>query len=196
MNLPDAHPLQWPDGWERTPLHDRKKSRYRVTPSTAMHNLRESVRKLGGDGVIMSSNLEVGVCGVARVGKGMVFPDPGVAIHWARNGKVEVMACDRWRTPWENMQAIHRAIEGLRSMERAGATQIVERAFHAFTLPAPTSWRSVLGIEEGFTPGKLYLHRHMRVMLLRAHPDRGGSEEGFKLIEKAGAEARKELGYD
>jgi hypothetical protein len=196
MNLPDAYPLQWPDGWERTPMHERKKSRYSVTPSTAMQNLRDSVRKLGGDAAIMSSNLDVGVRGVARVGNPTLLADPGVAIHWARNGKVEVMACDHWRTPWENMQAIHKAIEGLRAMERAGATQIVERAFHAFVLPKPETWRDVLGIEEGFCPSKKYLHRTVREALLVAHPDRRGNEADFKRIEKAGAEARKELGYE
>ena len=95
MNLPDAHPLQWPDGWERTPMHERKPSRYRVTPSTAMYNLKESVRKLGGDGVIMSSNLEVGVRGVARVSNPTLLADPGVAIHWVRGGKMAEMCGPR-----------------------------------------------------------------------------------------------------
>jgi hypothetical protein len=121
--------------------------------------------------------------------------DPGVAVYWVRNGRQEVMACDRWLETWENMRAVYHAIEGLRAMERAGATQIMERAFTAFQLPAPAAdWRSVLGVEVGMTPSADYLRKLFRDLAAAHHPDRGGSEEEFKRVQGAFREAMEEIG--
>jgi hypothetical protein len=194
-HISDTFPLQWPDGWERTPQDDRRKSRYSVTPAQARKGLIASVKRLGGEASILSSNLPVGSRGATYM-TALRPQDPGVAVHWVRNGKQEAMACDKWLQPWENMHAIHKAIEGLRAMERAGATQIMERAFQAFQLPkeTPTGWREVLDVEPGFNPSKDYIKRITRELLRKLHPDMGGDEEAFKRVQKASAEALKELG--
>ena len=199
MIFPDIEPLNWPDGWKRTPSHRRKRSRYSTSPSQARSNLIESVRLLGGEGICLSSNLAVG----RRDGRARMSDrapeDPGVAISWVRGGRQEVMACDRWNDPWENMQALHHAIEGLRSMERSGATQVVEQAFQAFRLPAgsgaATGWRDVLKIERGLEVNLEYVRRLARVLMAKYHPDKAdGDEERFKQVAQAVVEAQRELG--
>jgi hypothetical protein len=198
MNFPDAYPLNWPESWKRTPPQRRKRSRYHTAPAQARSNLLGAVRLLGGDGVCLSSDLPVGRNGQTKV---LEKPpeDPGVAITWVRNGRIEVMACDRWQNPWENMQALYHAIEGLRSMERSGATQVVEQAFQAFRLPVGNGgakgWRDALGVERGLEVNLEYVRRLARVLMAKYHPDKAdGDEERFKQVAQAVVEAQRELG--
>lgn len=193
--LPDTFPLQWPDGWSRTPSHKRRPSGYKVGETRARDEMYASIWRLGGRIPIVSSNLQTRLDGIPYV-KQSVPDDPGVAVYWVRDGKQEVMACDRWKRPWENMRAIYHAIEGLRAMERAGATQIMERAFQAFRLPAggARGWRTTLGIEPGMEPSVEYVKRVAREKMRRAHPDvSGGNEEIFREIERALSDALQEL---
>ncbi len=195
MSLPDAYPLQWPGGWSRTSSHKRSYSDYKVGETRARDEMYAAIRRLGGKVPLVSSNMRVRLDGMPYA-KQLVPEDPGVAVYWVRQGKQEVMACDRWLRPWENMRAIYHAIEGLRSMERAGATQIMERAFQAFQLPETTtkSWRNILGIESGMTPSEAYIRRIAREKMVKLHPDKpGGSDEAFKDVEAALREALKEL---
>lgn len=196
MNFPDAYPLNWPESWKRTPPQRRKRSRYHTAPAQARSNLLGAVRLLGGDGVCLSSDLPVGRNGQTKV---LEKPpeDPGVAITWVRNGRIEVMACDRWQNPWENMQALYHAIEGLRSMERSGATQVVEQAFQAFRLPVggALGWRDVLGVEREMRVSPDYVRRLARSLMAKYHPDNQetGDEEQFKQVQSAVNQALKEL---
>ncbi len=197
MGLPDAFPLQWPDGWSRIERHMRDKSRYKVTSRVARDTMLRSIAKLGGVMPIVSSNLQQRADGLPYANQ-PIPQDSGVAVYWVRGGKQEVMACDRWIHPWENMRAIYHAVEGLRSMERAGASQIMERAFQAFQLPegSPThclSWRSVLGVEEGFLPSPAYIRRITRELLAKNHPDKGGDEAEFKRVQRASEQALQEV---
>lgn len=191
-----AYPLQWPQGWARTPANKRERSRYRVSNATICNDLLEAVRLLGGAVPIISSNMPVRLDGLPYVNTVSV-PDPGVAVYWVREGQQEVMACDRWVTPWENMRAISHAIEALRAMERAGATQILNRAFEAFQLPSggpsvgKRHWREVL--DYGSDPLDTGLIRaRFKALALKLHPDVGGDVERFKELEAAYREAMKE----
>jgi hypothetical protein len=193
ITLPDAYPLQWPDGWARTPADKRDYSKYKVSEGRARDEMFDAIRKLGGEVPLISSNLRVRLDGLPYASQ-VIPEDPGVAVYWVRGGRQEVMACDRWRRPWENMRAIYHAIEGLRAMERAGATQIMERAFSAFQLPAPAGWREALGVEPGMTPSADYLRKLWKAQAAKHHPDAGGSEEEFKRVQKAYQEACEEIG--
>jgi hypothetical protein len=186
----EAYPLQWPEGWSRTPADQRKNSAYKVTPGKALRDLLTSVIKLGGVLPIVSSNLPVRRDGFPYTNVAQPT-DPGVAVYWVRGGRQEVMACDRWNRSWENMRAIYHGIEGLRAMERAGATQIMERAFQAFALPSgKKTWRQVLDIEPNYTPSAEMLKKSARALMAKYHPDRtDGDEEKFKEVQRALAEA-------
>ena len=59
----EAYPLQWPDGWPRTPAHQRESdnrfggSGKRVTMGRAVVQLMDELRRLGADDIIVSSNI-------------------------------------------------------------------------------------------------------------------------------------------
>jgi hypothetical protein len=186
-SLPDAYPLQWPDGWPRTKFP--RDSRYKRNPESYIRNeLLDSIRKLGGTLPIISSNVEVRLDGLPYANRRLP-EDGGIAVYWVRDGKQEVMACDRWKRPWENMRAVYHAIEGLRSMERAGATQIMERAFQAFQLPTGSSkrsWQELLGddIHDADDARAAFRERAKHL-----HPDQGGDIEKFQELEQAYREA-------
>jgi hypothetical protein len=153
--------------------------------------LLAAVRRLCGRVAIISTNVPLKRNGLPYA-DGRVLEDPGIAVYWVRDGRQEVMACDRWLSPRENMQAIYHAIEGLRSMERAGATQIMERAFQAFQLPAngvKTSWRTILG--DAATREEAT--KMFRQKALKLHPDVGGDVEAFRELEAAYRAAHAEL---
>jgi len=182
-SLPDAFPLQWPAGWPRTNAGQRRDSRYHVSETKARDELLAAVHRLGGRVAIISTNLPTRRDGIPYVGHSA--DDPGVAVYWVRGVRQEVMACDRWRKPWENMRAIFHAVEGLLAMERAGATQIMERAFSAFQLPAggaPAPWREILGYD---VHTREDASKAFKALALKLHPDAGGDIEKFKEAEAA-----------
>lgn len=195
MSTAQSYPLKWPDGWERT--RNRHSARYKVTVDRAYEDLVASLQKLGAlsGSIIISSNVPPrNAFGTPR-NDGAQVGDTGVAIYWQTRAHGErVMACDRWDTVKDNIRAIGLAVEGLRAMERAGASQIMERAFTAFgSLPASANaaparpWWDVLG----FTHSTLsvlsaaVVDARYRELARAAHPDHGGSAEGFAELGRA-----------
>lgn len=174
----DAFPLQWPDGWPRT--KHRHDAPYKVQLGQARHELLASVRLLGAREVVISSNVPVRTDGLPYAGTPERIADPGVAVYWTTGkGEPKVMACDRWLRPRENVRAIGLAIDGLRAIQRAGATQILDRAYTAFAaLPVAAgatvlrSWREVLGLAGVFT--REQLEARFRELAKTAHPDLAG----------------------
>jgi hypothetical protein len=95
------------------------------------------------------------------------------------------------------------AIDGLRAIDRAGATQILERAFTAFGAlpPAPDvapkrPWWEALGLpKEALSFATLAMvEAQYRELAAKAHPDRGGSPAALVELNQAREEARQHFG--
>lgn len=109
------------------------------------------------------------------------------------------MACDRWLEVHENIRAIGLAVEGLRAIDRAGASQILERAYTAFgALPAAESapilrpWWEVLGFPENAL-GALSLavvDARYREIAAKVHPDKTGDDVALRELNAAREAAR------
>ena len=194
----NAYPLSWPVDWPRTKW--RRQAAYKVTFTKARDDLMRSLRLFGLDQrhIVLSTNVALRVDGLPLAG--LAQPqDPGVAVYWMRKQKPEMLACDHWTKVEHNMRALWHAVEALRSLERCGASQVLERAFLGFAaLPAANRvkpWREVL-FSAPFPP-------HYTVELVDAayrelakihHPDRGGSHDRMTEINQARAQALEELG--
>lgn len=202
-----AFPLQWPEGWPRTPVSRRHRNyAYKVTPDRALSDLIDSLRKLGivRGSVVVSTNVPTRRDGLPYA-DARVPEDSGVAVYWASNAHGErVIACDRWQLVHENIRAIGLAVDGLRMIDRAGASQILQRAFSAFgALPASPEaaprarpWWDVLELPESAINAfsiPVVVARY-RELAAKAHPDKGGSEAAMVELNAALEQARAHYG--
>lgn len=198
-----AYPLQWPEGWPRTPSYKRGQARYKVEINHAVDELHRSLGLLGAlsGSIVLSSNVPPrNALGTPR-NDGSTVSDPGVAVYWTTKAHGErVMACDRWSSVRENVRAIGLAVDGLRAIERAGATQILERAYSAFgALPASSTaatkrpWWEVLGVPQTALAAfdVTMLDARYRDLARKAHPDAGGSAEAMTELNQARDEMRQ-----
>src|SRR5687768_15025887 len=106
--MANAFPLQWPEGWARTPIETRRRAPYKVTPDRATADLIHSLKLLGAlhGSIVVSTNIPVRRDGLPYSS----FREPddqGVAVYWGTQSHGErVMACDRWLRVHENIRAI------------------------------------------------------------------------------------------
>lgn len=184
----EAYPLAWPDGWPRRDSSRRTGSRYEVSFLRARDELARQLKLAGARHPVISTNVPLRRDGLPLAN--MAEPkDPGVAVYWDdRKGKARVIACDCWRTVRENLRAVGLTIEALRTIERTGASELLERAYSGFArLPAAPDCWSVLGLSKG-TPTERVSDRY-RELARQHHPDRGGNAETMSRINAAYQEA-------
>lgn len=188
----EACPLTWPEGWPRRPDHRRESSRYEVTFLKARDHLVRQIELAGGRHVVISTNVPLRRDGLPLAN--MSEPkDPGVAAYWTdRKNKPRVIACDHWRKVRDNLRAVGLTVEALRSIERAGATELLERAFSGFAaLPPPADHWGILGLERGASRSAVTQRYHE--LAGRNHPDKGGSNEQMARINAAYRQAIQEV---
>lgn len=193
---PQAFPLAWPVGWERT-KRARREPPYRVSLAAATHDLMSELKMAGARYVTISTNVPLRRDGLPRSDHEPT--DPGAAVYWlSRDGKPMVMACDCWCRVRGNVRALGMAVAALRAIERSGASQLLERAYSGFAaLPANAQqrgWREVLGFAPHDHVTKELLHLVRRSWVAKVHPDAGGSHEQMAEINRAYDQALRELG--
>lgn len=204
--MTDQYPLKWPDGWPRTPTHQRKKDRYQVEVHHAVDELHRSLKLLGAmrGSVVISSNVPPrNALGTPR-NDGTQVSDPGVSVWWSQAGQQRVVACDCWNSVRANIRAIGLAIDGLRAIDRAGASQILNKTFEAFgalpgavaAAPPVRPWWDVLGIKHDLVDALSLpmVEARYRELAATAHADRGGSDAAMVELNRAIGEARAYYG--
>lgn len=179
----EAYPLAWPLGRPRAKYRDN--SNFRVTPGKAYADVRNEVARLGGTGLIISTNVPLRRDGMPMA-NGRPNGDPGVAVYFTYKKKPMCFACDRWWKVEDNARAIAKTIEALRGIERWGTGNMVEQAFTGFiALPAPESWWQVLGLSGPNVPRDEIEQTHRR-LAMQYHPDReGGDTDKMARINRA-----------
>jgi hypothetical protein len=199
----EAYPLQWPDGWPRTPDYQVKDGKYNFrrvghytgnqfwTFGAARDALLDEVRKLGGRNVVLSSNFRVGRDGIAIEGKSRPR-DQGVAVYFTVDGTPYAMARDSYVRAEENMRSLALAIDAMRQLERHGGSTMLRRAFAGFVAIAPpTSCWEILGIKPGASEAEI--QAAYRKAAREAHPDAGGSDERMSEVNRARDEALRQV---
>jgi hypothetical protein len=207
-----AHPLQWPDGWQRTSARERTRGhqfkegggiynpdRRLVTFDSARRKLAAELDRLGARDAVLSTNIPLRIDGQPRATEANYrMDDPGVAIYFTLRGRQMVMACDRYDGPAANCRSLGLAIEAMRQLERHGGGAMMERAFAGFAaLPPPVKpqrpWRQVFGINGNIDRDTL--DRRYRALASLHHPDApGGSHEAMAELNAARDEAIREVG--
>lgn len=217
------YPLQWPDGWARTPAGERRHSKFgsragirvgytrSVSPYEAAKEVLAECKLLGAVNVVITSQLPTRHDGLPYSdGRS---DDPGIAVWMDHEGNERVFPCDCWHTPGENLRAIALSIAAMRGLGRWGMANIVTRAFSGFAALPPgedadapngapkprrkRAWRDVLG---GAWPREmstdeilLIAKARHRNLIKTAHPDHGGDPEIAAELNVALAEALAEF---
>jgi hypothetical protein len=200
----DGWPLYWPEGWTRTSSYQRERSRYEVNFVKARDEVLRQVKLMRGQDVVVSTNIPLRRDGLplANIAEPQ---DPGVAVYWNEikytSGRsvrtTRVLACDKWQKVRDNLRAVGLTLDALRAIERAGASQVLERAFTGLTaLPADAGkrpWRKVLGINTDHVSWDV-VEAAYKLLALQRHPDRGGTHDAMQELNRAREEARQEFG--
>ena len=202
--MPEAFPLQWPEGWNRA--RSRSRSPFKISDAAAMEKLLGELRRFAAAGIVISTNIALRRDGLPAVNQPLLS-DPGVAVYYStQKWKQQVLACDKWDRVHHNIYAIARTIECWRRIERDGASQILERSFSAFgALPAAASaaavkpWWEELHLKEAAIKGGhltlAMVEAQYRELAKQRHPDRnGGDDKPFKALGVAMDQARKHFG--
>lgn len=186
----EAYPLQWPPGWPRTKYPERARFGDH-SRGYAIGQVMDEIKRLGGQQIVISSNLELRNDGLPRASQ-RTPADQGVAVYFNLNGRSQCFPCDRWTTIEHNLWAIAKSIEALRGLERWGAKTMVDAAFRGFqALPAPDGspmigrppWNVILGVEPNSS--KEEIRRRYIELAKETHPDSGGSVSSFQAIKEA-----------
>lgn len=195
--MTEAFPLQWPEGWPRTPT-DRRERGWQfkkqgtngwrdklVSFADARDRLYEELRRLGAKLPIVSTNHPTDRYGIPTESKKRV-PDEGVAVYFKLHGGQMVMACDRFDNAAANMRSLGLAIEAMRQLERHGGGTMIERAFTGFVaLPAPKSPHEILGVRPDATATEI--DAAFREKAKAVHPDMSGEPGAMQELNAARA---------
>lgn len=148
--------------------------------------------------MIISTNVKTRLDGLPRSGEPKPA-DQGVAVYWQKGGKGEMkcMAVDRYTEVADNLAAIAATLEAMRSIERHGGAEILDRAFKGFgALPPPAAgqrdWWTVLELSREATADQIR-DAHRQLSRLH-HPDRGGNGANMAEINAARDAGLKEFG--
>lgn len=173
------YPLAWPAGLPRS--RGNEPGKFKATLPQAIENVEDSLRRFASD-----TGQKVSDVSVTSMKAGLTNAQPadkGVAVWFEWDGEQRCIAIDRYDTLAGNVQAIHHIIEARRTELRHGGLNIVRQTFKGFTaLPAPVSWREVLGFTPGEHVTEHQIELEFRELAKERHPDKPGGS-GAKMAE-------------
>lgn len=175
--MTEAYPLQWPEGWPRTPAVRRKSSPFKISMGRARDELLASLGLMGVKQIVLSTMIPVRNDGLPFA-RFATPKDPGVAVYFERAKIAQVIACDTYLTVEANVRALGLTVDALRGLSRWGASQLLDRAFTGFTALPPTpapkpmaDWWIVLGVSASARFDEIRQARN--VLAQKYHPDNG-----------------------
>jgi hypothetical protein len=177
----------------------------------ASWRILDELKKMGvdvNDGVIISSNVESRSDGIPRSDR-RAPTDPGVAVYWKNpeTRQQQCMAIDLYETVAGNLAAVAATLGAMRAIERHGGAQILKRAFEGFkALPSSTTpalsteqaaraiaWREngssddakITAAADMIVNDRDWARNAIRRAVLKTHPDVGGKQADFQLVQEA-----------
>lgn len=186
-------PLHWPAGQPR--CRSPKEADFKVEFARARDELLHGLKLLGARNTVLSSNIPLRHDGLPYAS----FAEPkdhGVAVYFDRKlsasashgeWKPFVIACDTYSKARWNTRAIGATVEALRSIQRHGATSMLEQAFAGFAaLPPKTSdeieWWTLFDLPKTATKEEIRV-RYLDLVQTH-HPDKGGDAAMMATINR------------
>jgi hypothetical protein len=205
----------WPATHQRTPASDRTAAQFRAELRNTYGLLALELARIG----VRSGKVELDIDPRQLKGNGgMPYAgyspkDPGVVLRFVRDGAEIVMPCDKFETWADNLRGIALTLFNLRALDRYGATASGQqyRGFTALpavttpTMNTETAARCVLKrSKKGETDtnvGKLlanpiYARDVVRLAMHNTHPEKGGNDADFALVNEAKRILQAHHGFD
>ena len=181
MTLSYTSPLNWPGA--RALNFSPRQSRFSGhNLSDCLSEIISELSRFGAESAELSADWSLGVSGKPLVDLRRGGP---VVLRYYRDGQdFEIPICE-YDSLLDNLWALAKVIEALRTMERHGGDAVTRMAESGFAaLPAPDrEWWDVLGVKPDDDP--IIVHAHYKVMAKATHPDVGGSEEAMAELNSA-----------
>ncbi len=192
----ESFPLYWPTDQLRRPPERRIWGTFKVGFGQALQDLLAELRLMGAKEVIVSTNVPLRLDGLPK-DPDREPKDPGVAVYFTHGARQLVIACDSYSKVRWNMRACGATVEALRTIQRHGATELLERAFTGFTALPPKGggdrpWWEVLGCARDTDPKDI--KAIYRRLAAQHHPDAGGDSETMSRLNRAFQQAEEDLG--
>jgi hypothetical protein len=189
--MTNSFPLKWPVGRPVTNQYNRKDAAFDTTMGRARDQLLHELKLLGARNVVISSN----VATYTRGGQEIMYADqsaakdePGVAVYYQWNNESYALACDRWKTVTDNLQALNKSVNAIRGLDRWGTGDMVKAAFQGFKeLPEPAlekPWWHVLGMPSAIKDAGLIRQYYTHKAKI-CHPDAGGTHAAMTELTAA-----------
>ncbi len=190
----EAFPLYWPAGYPRTKYP--QSARFDTSFANSRDAIIREIKLLGGKNPIISTNIPLKRDGLPYATYKQP-DDAGVSVYFTYEKEQVVFACDKWKQIHDNMQAIRKAIEAVRGLDRWGVSEMLKRAFSGFkALPEQaskneSSWWEILEVSP--TAGVDGIRSAWKSKIKIHHPDNGGTHEMFIVIQKAYEEGMSKI---
>jgi hypothetical protein len=181
----------WPAGTERTPVGERRVSKFKASLSETIDLLDSEMRLVGaqrGAVEIAISSRELSAVGVPFAG--YKAKDPAVILKYIdEQGVAITMPCDTFFTWQENLRAIALTVRNLRKCEDYGAVRRGQQFRGFAALPAVTT--SALSYEQAAKTA-------LRLALHNTHPEKtgNGSSNDFVLAQECKRVLQAKHGVD
>jgi hypothetical protein len=189
--------LDWPTGFDRTSKRERSKNRsYEVSLHDAIEDLADEMGRLDVDDWRLSTDLD-------HQSRNPNYPyanqpepeDPGVVVRWTMDGEQYAVACDAYSRARDNLRTVGLYIREKRKMEQRPVETGESEFANARLPPADDEDVIVAGNGHSEAPHEVLeverdaddevVKAAFRAKAKTAHPDRGGSQREFELIQNA-----------
>lgn len=161
-----AYPLSWPPHRKRTPANQQRRANFHrkvevtsqyggtswkkkegLTVADSRDRVLHELEALGGQRVVISSNMELRNDGLPRSGQ-REPNDPGVAVYFEMNKQPHCLSCDTWDRCADNLAAIAKHVEAMRGQLRWGVADVATMFSGFKALPGPLVTAPPMTVED------------------------------------------------
>lgn len=194
-----AYPLTWPQNEPRTPP-DKKRSAspFTMAPDRALRELYAELRRFRAVDVVLSTNIPVRQDGmIYQDAARRKIDDPAAALYFKIGERSISICCDLYFDVNDNIRALGKIVEAMRTIERYGGQHLSDKSFTGFAaLPPPRDVWSILGINKQTAESlsQKLRREYVQEAFRERAKDGHGKGEDMSALAAARDEALKQLG--
>lgn len=188
-------PPVWPG--KATPAYARRRAPFKTIETKALDLLEREVRMLGGKNVEIAVDVEPRhIRNDGKLYANARPRSPAVVVSFdTKEGRL-AFPCDTFGFFWANVDAVARALEALRMVDRYGVQQGRQYTGFKALPPATAPTMSVEAaallvgtiasrIPSGILNDRALAREAVRIASARSHPDAGGDPDDFSSVQQA-----------